>query len=44
VALAGGVVWSARVAQKSAAESHISPIPVMGYCAGAALLLMWLLL
>ncbi|MFH1185403.1 MAG: 4Fe-4S binding protein [Chloroflexota bacterium] len=44
VVLAGGVVWSARVAQKSAADSHISPIPVMAYCAGVALLLMWLLL
>ncbi|HSR19943.1 MAG TPA: hypothetical protein VLL49_03420, partial [Anaerolineales bacterium] len=42
--LAAGLLWSARVAQKAAAESRISPIPVMAYAAAAVLLLMWLLL
>jgi len=42
--LVGGVIWSARVAQKAAAESKISPIPTMIYCAAAALSLMWLLI
>lgn len=42
--LAAGLLWSARVAQKAAAESRISPIPVMAFAAAAVLLLMWLLL
>jgi len=42
--LAGGVLWSSRVAHRAAAGSRISPVPAMAYCAGAALLLMWLLL
>jgi len=44
LSLVGGVVWSSRVAQKAALESRLSPIPVMAYCSGAALLLMWLLI
>jgi hypothetical protein len=42
--LTGGVVWSARVAQKAAAVSKISPAPAMIYCAVAAIALMWLLI
>jgi polyferredoxin len=39
-----GVIGSARVAQKAAAESKISPVPAMIYCAAAAIALMWLLI
>jgi hypothetical protein len=42
--LTGGVIGSARVAQKAAAESKISPAPAMIYCAAAAIALMWLLI
>jgi len=44
LALAGGMVWSARVAQKAAVEVKISPIPVMIFCAITVFLMMWLLL
>jgi len=42
--LAAGAVWSARLAQKAAAQARISPVPAMLYCVAAASLLMWLLL
>jgi polyferredoxin len=44
LALAGGVVWSARTAQTASAEAHVSPIPVTIYCLTAGLVLLWLLL
>jgi hypothetical protein len=44
LALVGGLVWSARTAQKSAPEAGISPVPVIVYCLTATLLMLWLLL
>jgi hypothetical protein len=44
LALVGGMIWSARVAQKAAAEVKISPIPVMIFCGITVLVMMWLLL
>ena len=44
LALAGGMIWSARVAQKTAADLKISPIPVMIFCAVMVFMMMWLLL
>jgi ferredoxin len=44
LALVGGMIWSARVAQKAAAELKISPLPVMTFCAVTVLVMMWLLL
>jgi polyferredoxin len=44
LALVGGVVWSARTAQKAAAEARVSPVPVVVYCLAATLVLLWLLL
>lgn len=42
--LAGGVLWGARVAQRTAADLRVSSLPVVVYCAAIGLLLMWLLL
>ena len=42
--LVAGALWSSRLAQKSAAETHISPIPVMLYCVAVVSVIMWLLL
>jgi polyferredoxin len=42
--LAGGAVWASRLAQKTAAEARISPVPVMLFCVAVASVLMWLLL
>ncbi len=42
--LAGGAVWSSRLAQKAAAQARLSPVPVTLYCVAVASLLMWLLL
>ncbi len=44
LALIGGLVWSARTAQKAANETKTSSIPVIVYCFIATLLMLWLLL
>ncbi|MEW6030309.1 MAG: 4Fe-4S binding protein [Chloroflexota bacterium] len=44
LALVGGLTWSARIAQKAAAEVKVSPIPVIIYCFVATCLTLWLLL
>jgi hypothetical protein len=44
LALVGGLVWSARIAQKAASETRTSSIPVIVYCFIATLVMLWLLL
>jgi ferredoxin len=44
LALVGGLIWSARTAQKAAGEVKVSPIPVIIYCLLATSLMLWLLL
>jgi hypothetical protein len=44
LALVGGLIWSARTAQKAAGEVKVSPIPVIVYCFMATCLMLWLLL
>jgi ferredoxin len=44
LALVGGLIWSARTAQKAAGELKVSPIPVIVYCFIATSLMLWLLL
>lgn len=44
LALVGGLIWSARTAQKAAGEVKVSPIPVIVYCFIATCLMLWLLL
>jgi hypothetical protein len=44
LALMGGLIWSARTAQKAAGEVKVSPIPVILYCFVATCLMLWLLL
>jgi hypothetical protein len=44
LALVGGAVWASRLAQKTATEARISPVPVVLYCIAAASVFMWLLL
>jgi hypothetical protein len=44
LALVGGLIWSARTAQKAASEAKASPIPVIVYCFIATYLMLWLLL
>lgn len=44
LALVGGLIWSARTAQKAAGEVKVSPIPVIVYCLLATCLMLWLLL
>jgi len=44
LALVGGLIWSARAAQKAANEVKVSPIPVIVYCFIATSLMLWLLL
>lgn len=44
LALVGGLLWSARTAQKAAREARVSSIPVTAYCFTATLLMLWLLL
>jgi hypothetical protein len=44
LALVGGLVWSARTAQKSAIEAGVSPIPVIVYCFIVTSIMLWLLL
>ena len=44
LALVGGLIWSARTAQKAANEAKISSIPVITYCFMATLVMLWLLI
>ena len=44
LALVGGLIWSARTAQKAADEAKISSIPVITYCFMATLVMLWLLI
>jgi polyferredoxin len=44
LALVGGLIWSARTAQKAANESKTSAVPVIVYCFVATLIMLWLLL
>lgn len=42
--LVGGLIWSARTAQKAANEAKVSSVPVIVYCFIATFLMLWLLL
>ena len=42
--LVGGLIWSARTAQKAAGEVKVSSLPVIVYCFLATSLMLWLLL
>jgi polyferredoxin len=44
LALVGGLLWSARTAQKSAVEAKIAPTPIILYCFVITLIMLWLLL
>jgi len=44
LALVGGLIWSARTAQKAASETRTSPIPIVVYCFILTLVMLWLLL
>jgi len=44
LALVGGLIWSARTAQKAANEAKTSFIPVIVYCFITTLVMLWLLL
>lgn len=44
LALVGGLIWSARTAQKAANEAKTSSIPVIAFCFMATLVMLWLLL
>ena len=44
LALVGGLIWSARTAQKAANEVKVSSIPVILYCFVATSTMLWLLL
>ncbi len=44
LALVGGLVWSARTAQKAAKEAKTSSIPVIAFCFIATSVMLWLLL
>jgi polyferredoxin len=44
LALVGGLVWSARTAQKSAADAKTTPLPVIVFCVVITLILLWLLI
>ncbi|MGZ9225829.1 MAG: hypothetical protein ACXW4M_09765, partial [Anaerolineales bacterium] len=44
LALVGGLIWSARTAQKAASEARVSSIPVITYCFAVTLVMLWLLL
>lgn len=44
LALVGGLIWSARTAQKAANEAKVSAIPVIGYCLIVTSVMLWLLL
>jgi len=44
LALVGGLIWSARTAQKAANETRTSSIPVIIYCFILTVVMLWLLL
>ena len=44
LALVGGLIWSARTAQKAAHEAKVTSIPVILYCSIVTLAMLWLLL
>jgi len=44
LALVGGLIWSARTAQKAANEAKTPSIPVIAYCFIATVVMLWLLL
>ena len=44
LALVGGLIWSARTAQKAANEVNVSSLPVIVYCFITTSLMLWLLL
>ena len=44
LALVGGLIWSARTAQKAASEIKTSAIPVIAFCFIITLVMLWLLL
>jgi polyferredoxin len=44
LALVGGLIWSARTAQKAANDARVSSIPVAVYCFITTLVMLWLLL
>ena len=44
LALVGGLIWSARTAQKAANEVKVSSIPVIVYCFIVTSIMLWLLL
>ncbi len=44
LALVGGLIWSARTAQKAANEITVSPLPVIVYCFIVTSVMLWLLL
>jgi polyferredoxin len=44
LALVGGLIWSARTAQKAANEVNVSSVPVIVYCFLATSIMLWLLL
>jgi polyferredoxin len=44
LALVGGLIWSARTAQKAAKEAKVTTIPVIVYCFLVTLVMLWLLI
>lgn len=44
IALVGGLIWSARTAQKAANEVRVPSIPVIAYCFVLTSIMLWLLL
>src|SRR6266511_1531669 len=44
LALVGGLIWSARTAQKAAKEAKTASIPVIAFCFIATSVMLWLLL
>jgi len=44
LALVGGLIWSARTAQKAASETRTSSIPIIVYCFILTSIMLWLLL
>jgi len=44
LALVGGLIWSARTAQRAAKEVKTSPIPVIAYSFIVTAVMLWLLL
>ncbi|MBI4760231.1 MAG: 4Fe-4S binding protein [Chloroflexota bacterium] len=44
LSLVGGLAWSARTAQRSAQEAHVSSVPVVVYCFIVTAFMLWLLL